>query len=168
MKRFIPFAICMLICLSACKKWQHQYPEDSEKTKLTPTERLTNKWWTLQSTSVNGVDYTDSVHTIFGEYRIYFTQNLFDITNVELYYGWVSSNLQPKFTSIWNFNNGEADLGIGPLNGSDPIKDDFLPCYMNNSFMMQYKIEKLLNNELKISVQSKNKDTIVVNYFISN
>jgi hypothetical protein len=46
LKNTILFALLILLgTITSCKKWQKQYPEDTERTKLNPTERLINKTW---------------------------------------------------------------------------------------------------------------------------
>ena len=47
MKSLLILLTLAIITCSSCKKWQHKYPEDTERTKLTPEERLTGKYWKL-------------------------------------------------------------------------------------------------------------------------
>ncbi len=35
--------IILVLMVSSCKRWQHEYPEDGQRSKLTPRERLLGK-----------------------------------------------------------------------------------------------------------------------------
>lgn len=164
------FLLCFTLTFTSCKKWQHQYPEDTERTKDTPMERLTNKWWVLQKVTLNGQDFTDSVHNIHGVYKIYFSENLFATSTdgLEHFYGTISSDIGPAFVSVWTLHSKESNLAIGPLIAAAPIEFAFIPGYLNNGSFNQfdYFILKLNASELKISINTLNNDTTINNYFI--
>ena len=169
MNKLILFVLLLLTTISftGCNKWQHRYPEDTERTKLTPPERLTNKWWTLQSASVNGVDYTDSVFQLFGKYQIYFSLDLENVTvnGLHIYTGTVHTDNEPTFTSVWSFPD-DASIGIGDLNGTFSNKQSVVPGYIHAP-LLKYTILKLSKSEFKISLFWGNGYT-VYNNFISN
>ena len=167
------FILITLLTLSStsCKKWQHKYPEDTERSKDTPFERLTNKWWTLKSASINGIDYTDSVKELFGIYQIYFSQNLEQTTvgGLDFYLGTVKPEKESAFVSIWSFPD-EASVSIGPFFGFSGLKNvNLVPCYLNNNFTVwSYTILKLNESEFKIRITTKDQDTTITNYFKTN
>ncbi len=57
--------IILVLMLSSCKRWQHEYPEDGQRSKLTPRERLLGKTWVLTQLTLNGQDYMDTVRERF-------------------------------------------------------------------------------------------------------
>lgn len=97
-KQLLLFTIA-LISLNSCKRWQHKYPEDTERTKLTPEERLTGKYWKLSKTTFNGMDYTDSVKKTIGDYEIYFSlQEVHDEKS-----GIITTGVEGNFGFVWRF-----------------------------------------------------------------
>lgn len=164
------------LCISACTKWQKQYPEDSERTKETPTTRLTGKWWTLQSATLNGKDYTDSVYQMFGKYQIYFSKSILSTTNyLNTYSGNIKTGLEPAFTTRWRFENNEEDVYIGAENGNggngnNSSKVSIVPCYLSEMGYQfwEFKVLKLTNSQLKIGIHTSSNDSIITNNFISN
>lgn len=170
MKRAILIPIFLLLLFSSCKKWQNKYPEDTEKTKVTPIDRLTGKWWTLQSASVNGIDYMDTVKQQFGKYEIYFSNKEYDpgVWPDKRYYSSIKTEIEPEFAAIWRFKEYETLFTLGRLVGEFPFFS-FMPCYLDYEiFLTPYTILKLSDSEFKFSTQNINKDTTVVYNFISN
>jgi len=168
MKNTLILACLIILFTSSCKKWQHRFPEDTERTKDTPTERLINKWWTLVSTTLNGQDYTDTIKQQFGQYQIRFETALaWTPTNgMETYSGYVQTDYEPGFPTAWRFYNVESITTIS-LMQNPSFKKSIVPCYLN-SFSYTYetqRILKLTNTEFKISIQTKNQDSTIINYF---
>lgn len=164
------FLFIILITIG-CKKWQHQYPEDLSKTKITATERLTNKWWILQSTYVNEMDYTDSVFQIFGKYQIYFSRNILSVhKDEETFAGSIKTDTQLPFSAIWKFRSRESNIIIGPENGNYSDTISIVPGYLSHwSYALwEFKILKLGATEFKISITTKNNDSTIINTFIAN
>lgn len=84
MNKLLLFAI--LIFFSACKRWQHEYPEDGQRSKITPLDRLVGKTWVLTQLSLNGQDYMDTVRERFGnfEMKLFYTKyNLLNETDAK-------------------------------------------------------------------------------------
>lgn len=161
MKNLIIIFIISLLTLSSCKRWQHQYPEDTEKTKLTPEERLTGKIWTLSSTTFNGMDYTDSVKNVIGKYEIYFSLQ----EDHEIKVGYIKTEVDGVFDIFWLFGYGDGGIGIVRQTGI-PIYYPFVPCYDTQSGNHgNYTILKLSEAEFKIQFQNNNKDTTIINKF---
>lgn len=156
------------LSFSSCKKWQHQYPEDGEKTKDTPMKRLCNKWWVLQSAKLNGYDYIDSINSIFGDYQIYFSDALDQSSSKTIYLGSINTDKEMPFSSVWQFVEDETIIGISPLNGNYSDKRSIIPGYLNHSSFNKdaFTILKLTNSEFKISTKSINGDTTIINQFI--
>ncbi len=161
MKKLLLLSIIALLAFSSCKKWQHKYPEDPARTKNTPTERLTGKWWTLQSASVNGKDYTDSVYQIFGKYQIYFSSAILstDFKGDKYYSGNVKTDLEPPFSAVWRFTSNEEYITIASENGNNSNKNSVVPCYIGGLYA-PFTISKLTKDEFKISVLWGNGFTI--------
>lgn len=154
----------ILLVFTACKRWQHKYPEDTERTKLTPNERITNKWWTLESAFVNNIDYTDSIDELFGKYQIYFSSNVYQTSQegFDVYYGTVTTEKEPTFTTAWSFPDQES-IGLGAMNGNNSGKYSIVPGYLQGVYL-KYTILKLSPSELKIKIYWGNGYTIT-NYF---
>ncbi len=177
MKRILLLSTVALFVLCGCKKWQHQYPEDSGRTKKTPFERLagkSGKWWTLQNATVNGVDYTDSVYQQLGVYKIYFGTEESNLANFTLYKGVTSSEINGGVSIVWFLKNDETVLGFARLNE--------VYFYSNVAFTLGYKyyevnsgfyyqpptIYRLEDNVIKISITNKTGDSTYTNTYISN
>ena len=145
------------------------YPEDTQDYDATPSERISNKWWVLDSVSLNGIDYTDTVFNTVGEYKLFLSTTEDSQSGVTVKFG----NL---FTSIpllesndnymlitWaiadklymNFSTGPIKQG---MNTFAPML--FPPRYENYS---KWNILYLTPNNFKLLL-SKN-DTTIVNYF---
>jgi hypothetical protein len=173
MKNIILIVLLILLgSITSCKKWQKQYPEDTERTKDTPTERLSNKWWTLQNASINGKDYTDSVYQHFGKFKIYFGSTLYQtsLQGNDRYYGLINTELETSFTTIWTIVDNETVIGITPFQGTNSNAISIVPCFLSHSSftIWSYSILKLSNNEFKISIKSNTNDSTVINNFITN
>lgn len=168
MKNKLLLACIIILLASSCKKWQYKYPEDTDRTKDSPTERLTNKWWTLESVTLNGVDYTDTIKNQFGIYQIYFSQESYNqgFNEVfEKFYGTIKTDFEPEVVSIWGFATLQ-ELALGPLGGNNSNKISLVPCYLKTgSFYLKYEILKLSSNELKFSIKNIKNDTTIINYF---
>ncbi len=172
MKNTILIALLILLgTITSCNKWQKQYPEDTERTKDTPTERLTNKWWTLQSVTLNGKDYTDSVYQLFGKYQIYFSSNIRSIFNgIETFNSYVKTEIETPVQAVWRFTNNEMSFISAPENGNNSLKISIVPCYIRYvSFStFEFNILKLSLNELKIKITNTNNDSTIINNFITD
>ncbi len=160
MKKLLVLSIIALLALSSCKKWQHKYPEDTERTKDTATERLTDKWWTLKSAYVNGSDYTNTIHDTLGKFSIFFSNNLYEtsLNGNKIFYGTINTELDSPFTILWSFINNETQIFIGRINGNT-TKSAFVPQYYptNNN----HTIMKLTSSEMKIVIEPVSGLTII-------
>jgi len=170
MKNVLLLACLITLFTSSCKKWQHQYPEDEVKTKLSPTERLVGKWWRLNKATLNGIDYTDSVYNLIGEYKFYLTDQNNTITdNGKL--GTSVSTAEGSYSIFWLYYNNESDLYLRRFQASIfyptvIIAPTYFYVYPNSGFSLQYThILKLTENELKLKLESKSGDSIIVNEF---
>ena len=172
MKKLLLLSMIALLAFTGCKKWQHKYPEDNEKTKATPMARLTGKWWTLGGATLNGINYADSVFNLYGKYQIYFSESVYetDINGNKSYYGEVHTELEPQFTVIWYIDKTEENILINPLAGINSNKRSIVPGYLNhnNFYYFYYTILKLTSTEFKISINSTNNDSTAINTFKIN
>jgi len=167
MKRILLISLVALFVLSSCNKWQHRYPEDTERTKDSPTKRLTNKWWTLESATVNGIDYTDSVKLKLGVFRIFFsTEYRIEFNGDKVFYGRVHTDSEPEFTSGWQFPD-ESSIIIGAMNSSHEFNQVVVPCFIVTQDNDHHTILKLSQSEFKISTNWGN-GYIISNLFRSN
>lgn len=168
MKRAILIPICLFLLFSSCKKWQHKYPEDAERSKQTPLERLSDKWWALKTASINGIDYTDTVKNQFGKYEIYFSQNEFSPGSFssKRYYGKIKTDIESEFIHIWHFKDNETILSSARLVGDFPFYS-FMPCYLDYDVYNSGStvILKLSASELKLVKTNINQDTTIIYYF---
>ncbi len=166
MKRILILLTLAITTCSSCKKWQHKYPEDTERTKLTPTERIINKWWVLDAVTLNGINYMDSVTNKIGKMRVYLTDDKADINNLK---GILENDAEFAKSIIWTFFNNENQIAIYRTNGSIPF---FLPVvfFIDPNFPsfydQPYDVLKLSTSELKISIRTKSNDTVIINKFI--
>ena len=172
MNRLLHIITLAIVNGSSCKKWKHKYPEDPERTKDTPIKRLTGKWWILESATLHGVDYTDSVFQLYGKYQIYFNESLYEtsINGNNSYYSEIHTDIEPQFTVIWGFSKTEENIQIIPLNGTNSNKISIVPGYLTHSnfYYFYYTILKLTSTEFKISISSTNSDSTVINTFKVN
>ena len=171
MKYTLLLACLIILFTSSCKKWQKQYPEDTEKTKLTPAERITGKLWKLSKVTLNGFDYTDSVKNKIGNFKFQLSTQLMPLED-DLYSGYADSDNEGSYGTFWYFYNDESCIFQGRISTSIPpqfrtiiISPNYF-YYENTGFMYQCnKILKLTDNELKISIQNAVGDSIIVNEF---
>jgi len=178
MKRILLLSTVALFVLCGCKKWQHQFPEDSGRTKKTPFERLagkSGKWWTLQNATVNGIDYTDSVYQKMGIYKIYFSVEESNVSNFTLYKGVTSSELDGGYSAVWNFTDDFIQLEHGREHNGQPYNYAvaFVLYYKAYEFYSGFyqqppAILRLENNIFKISTKNKEGDSTYTNTYISN
>jgi hypothetical protein len=172
MKKLLLLSIIALFALSSCKKWQHKYPEDPERTKLTPEERLTGKWWTLQNVTLNGKDYTDTVMNQIGKFQIYFgLEKVSGISSVR-YVGNATSGYEGSFFTTWDFTSDYQNFSFGRYNSGPSIYPYcalYYPYNYDSGFYgMHYLIQRLDNGVFKIALTSKTADSTFTNTFISN
>lgn len=124
MNKLLLFAI--LIFFSACKRWQHEYPEDGGKTKLTPEERITGKIWKLNFVSVNGKDYTDTVLNQLGSYLMEFT-----LTKEDKYFlGGVITDSMGGFYTVWGFEPSVQFIIVSRRVTVNYLPS-FVPCFLD-------------------------------------
>ena len=167
MKKLLFLSFIAILALSNCKKWQHKYPEDTERTKLTPEERLTGKTWTLNKSTLNGIDYTDTVLNKIGKLEVYLSTN--EETG-NLKQGAAEDNVWGGFGILWIFRNNENDLEIFRTAASAPFYDIpsvFYINYLDNSGFGKYthQILKLTTSDFKIQCTTIAQDSTYINYF---
>ena len=162
MKKLLLLSIIALLALSSCNKWQHKYPEDPERTKLTPAERLTGKHWKLIKTTFNGIDYTDSVKNTIGDYEIYFSLQ----EDHDQPVGGLTTDIEGGIGIIWSFYFNQTMLGIQRMMGKN-TDYPFVPCFEHVlQYERAYGILQLSENVLKIKFTNSAKDTTIINEFI--
>jgi hypothetical protein len=165
MKKVVLLSVLLSLLLCSCKKWQHKYPEDAERTKLTPMERIVDKKWTLVQTTFNSVDYTDSVFNFLGKYEIIFSKIPESAVYV-IYSGSINTDLEGGVPIVWNFSRNMNNIGFARKAGVANYFP-FAPCYDSKSSNYgNYTILKLSENEFKIQFDTKNKDTTIINSFV--
>ena len=169
---YISFFIVVIV-LSCCKKEKPlriRYPEDTQDYDATPVERIANKWWVLDSVSVNGVDYTDTVYNLVGNYSIH----LSSYRDGPNYLGHLRTDsallTEPNyglFALYWLL--GE-DLTVWRGMQSGLFKPNIFSytsiLYYPNSISYDYRIWKIhtiTSNMLKVSLTRN--DTTIINYF---
>ncbi|MBP9933198.1 MAG: hypothetical protein KBF25_05860 [Chitinophagaceae bacterium] len=157
--------VFIVISLAACKRWQHEYPEDGQRSKITPLDRLVGKTWVLTQLSLNGQDYMDTVRERFGNFEMKFYTTKFNPTDEtdEARYGGAFPTKTPSKTIIWELFENETKLSVGPLFGE--LDDFILPGYYPH--MKEIVILKLTVEELKIKTISIKGDSIVLTNFLS-
>lgn len=161
----ICYLIFLLLMLStSCKRWQHEYPEDGQRSKLTPRERLLGKTWVLSQLTLNGQDYMDTVRERFGNFKmkLYDTKyNPSDETSNSRY-GAILPTKTPAKTIIWSLYENDSKFSAGALFVET---DDFiLPGYYN-TYKREGTILKLTDNEFKFTMKFINCDSIIMTLF---
>jgi hypothetical protein len=167
-------SVVMIILFSNCSRWQHQYPEDTERSKETPVQRLLDKKWVLQNVTLNGTDYTDSVFNQIGNFRIaFYDQSASSPSDpYDYYYGSNHSDLEGPFGSVY-MKPTSADERISMLRSSNvPLVINVPVIYyitdqINHSIWVKY-ILRLESTHFKISFSNQAGDTTITNTFISN
>lgn len=96
------YALCFTLFIG-CNKWQYQFPEDEERSKLTPMERLTSKTWTLKKVELNNLDFTDSVFKQIGSLSMRFSTSEYEngLGSEIRYIGNASSDVEGNFTTTY-------------------------------------------------------------------
>jgi hypothetical protein len=157
MKNTILFACVLLVLTSSCKKGQ-QFPEDTERTSLTPYERIYGKWQ-LTKVELNGVDMTAEVLDSFGQYQLEFMEEREFGAKVGIINAPKKYN---KISSIWHLNDiyiqQSPQISVYP----DLTKFMVLGCYYM-SIPIYWEIRSLSTQNLKI--QKIVNDSTMINYF---
>lgn len=162
-KVFILLSLTLILC--SCHRWQHQYPEDTERSRLTPAERLTNKWWKLDQVTKNGVNITDSVKAIVGNYTFLFGKVPDASTDWIYYYGKLNSNIDGNLGIVCFFQNDNAEIVIERVDGTSSIRIG-IPAYTDslNSFSQLYTILKLTEYDFKLKIEDSLQNTVISSY----
>lgn len=169
--------ILILLALTSCTKWQHQYPEDTERSKLTPMERLAGKTWTLQQVTLNGMDYTDSVFNQIGKFQINFGMSkISSMSNTNIFYvGEAKSDFEGNFICLYIIGDEQVTLGIIRENLNFAATKTLTILYINNNFSPRFGVSEILRLEehnLKIRFRNSNNggmsDSVITNTFVSN
>lgn len=173
MKKLIVYCAIFsaVIFITCCKKKEYavRYPEDTEYTYISPPKRLCDKWWILDSISLNGKDYTDTVNFHVGEYSFFIKNEEIKISGTSLvkYKGSILTDkyFMPSSIDIF-FSSPYTGFSIYP--SDTPYKSDtvitYAPC-LYHPYTGGWYITKLSNNILKINYTYK--DTMIINYFKS-
>ena len=169
MKHFILLLLVALMVSTGCKKkYEKRYPEDTENTYLTPAERLCDKWWVLDSVSLNGVDYTDSVAGIIGQCTFFVHTAEFDEIGIAgLKYRNGTVNTQNSISKL-NFHFYlENDLSLATFYPNNSVfnRDTILTLvpHFFRPYTAHWDVRKLSATELKLQLQAG--DTLLVNYY---
>lgn len=111
------FMAAFVMMLSSCNRWQHQYPEDTERTKLTPLERLSNKWWSLETVTINGSDITDSMKNVLGYYRMYLSSKVWGTSccDTKIFDASIVTEKDSSYSGSWILDNSETYFTITAL-----------------------------------------------------
>lgn len=151
------------IGLVGCNKWEHQYPEDTVRSKETPLKRLVDKWWILQNVTVDGKNYTDSVKNKIGDYKIIFKNEKAAQSGTKYVLGAIaSSSIEPEILSYWRMSDNEESFGLSRFGGYPSIETyAMLYGILTHSF----KILQLEKNIFKIENIDSNKK--ITNTFIA-
>jgi hypothetical protein len=141
MKKVILFiTLSFTIVLCSCNRWQHEYPEDGGRTKVTPVERITNKWWELKS-----------VIAKIGDFRIYFRpEGEENGLGVMVRYATAKSGIETQVPAVWGFSVNTDIISISRVNVIPPVIAP-VPCYVAWDDSKDYEILKLTNSEFKIT-----------------
>lgn len=162
MKKILLLLSVVLLALSGCRKWQHQYPEDESRTRWKPIERLTGKNWYLKSATLNGTEYIDTVKNKIGNVFYHFSPGSNDGGAYEM--GVVADSM--SFGGKWSFLYNEEYISC---RANNYIFYDLLPllCFPfpdYYSYSNESKILKLTEKEFKTQSNIGN-DTVIINYF---
>jgi hypothetical protein len=174
MKKILFIALLALLGTSSCKKWQHKYPEDTERTKLTPTERLINKTWTLSKTTINGVDISDTVYNRIGKYSVqFYNSSVGGFGAQDFLSGGANTDIEGGISTLWKFYEKDSKIGWGRTSTSAPPIDGYVLLYIRASHDTTLvhvipEIIKLTETEFKIQTVNTKHDTTLINTFIIN
>jgi hypothetical protein len=157
--------IFLCSCLGCKQKYEKRYPEDTSNSLETPEERVRNKWWVLDSVSMNGIDYTDSVHDKIGNLSMYLGESVY---SRPYFKGQAESDLESAFGIIWAFTTSRDQIGIY----RDPVTPPFflpLSLYINfsdtNFTKQAATVLKLSTSEFKICIKSNDNNIVIINKF---
>jgi hypothetical protein len=160
-----------VLFITCCKKKQLsvRYPEDTEDTYLTPPERLCNKWWILDSVSLNGMDYTDTLDLYIGEYKFYINSEEIEYHNTTIKYriGKIETDKwAPEIGIMAFFDEPYQKINFSPA--TTPFQTDtvisYAP-YLYHPYTSLWEIRKLTKDQIKIQIQHK--DTTIINDYKS-
>ncbi len=171
MKNTILIVLLILLgTITSCNKWQKQYPEDTERTKLTPEERIANKWWNLDSVYINGTNITNDIFDSISFYKMYFDTKR--VTTQGSPNGHTIGN--NSFDKIpysqrffWGLLTNQDSIQIS-LDGY-PYLNLQIPSYCSGSsnwgVLKLSQVEMKLVRKYQYSINNLSKDSIVTNYF---
>lgn len=164
MKKVLLFTVLALtLSLCSCHRWQHRYPEDTERSRLKPIERLANKWWKLDQVTRNGINITDSIKSLVGGYTFLLSDLRDDILGMTYYYGKLSSSIDSSVSMVYYFKNDDDDIWIGRVEYPTPfIYVCDLPCYWHPDHL--YIILQLSESKFKIENRDSLQNTIISSY----
>lgn len=173
MKYLLCTIIVGLLFITSCDKKnkpiRYRYPEDIEDYDATPTERIANRWWILDSVSLNGMDYTDTVYNKVGEYKLYLSTTEDESNGQTVKLGSLFTSIpilvsNDPFTYItWAISaNLHLNFNTGPfkqdINTFTPLL--CLPLVENYS---KWQIMYLKSSGFKLLLSKT--DTTIINYF---
>ena len=158
MKYILYIIYFFLLLTTSCKKWEPLYPEDTERTKLTPYERIYGKW-ILTKAELNGVDVTSGIYDSLGQYSIEFEDKFDQSAKI----GTIDMTLNnKKLSTRWHISY--SDIHVFHLMDSYPhlFKFMILGCY-KLSPAYSWEIRSLSKSTLK--VRKIVNDSTMINYF---
>jgi hypothetical protein len=132
---------------------------------------LCDKWWVLDKVTLNGQDYTDSIDQIFGEYKVFFTNEKLpkqSATSQDIFRCDLNITNQPKSNCGWKFPTIDKFLlGYTDMDSNITNRFSIIPAHLHqySFFPGEYIISKLTESEFKITISSRSGDSIVQNYF---
>ena len=167
MKKLLVFMVAIFCTFSCCKKkYEKRYPEDTENTYATPTERLCNKWWVLDSASLNGINYTDTILNNCGGYALYINNEEQNESGFKFRYSTISILTPNKgFSVLFLTNSDFTSFAYSDADGIFHHKDtvySYVP-FLFKPYSAVWEIRKLSNSMLKL--QYSNTDTLLINYY---
>jgi hypothetical protein len=161
-------AICLFGACRKKKEFGPRYPEDTDDTYLSAADRLCDKWWVLDSATINGVDYTDSVFNMLGELKFNVNSAIHqDVNNPQYKYRMGTISTVSTYGNlgiiVFLYENSNT-IGIKP-NVTIFNKDTFITCapHFAYPYSAVWEIRKLSENEFKI--QFLRGDSLFVNYY---